>query len=251
VIGYPWGRPPGSYLFEAGEVQELDPADGSGQAVASYVDPDGGRAPRIPLLAYGANGSPERLALKFQSLPDGHHDALVVAGWLHGFDVGATAAPPVWSAMPGTLFASPGTAVRVAVLFVTTLQFEALAWTELSYRLGRLEDVDITADLPGVAIPSAHAFVSRWGSFCVDGGPIAMAAVPADGRQAPALTQAEILDAAARLTLGDSARAIDVVRAAFEEPAAFMAEHYEKFRSASAAFDSARLMCRWATSRPT
>jgi hypothetical protein len=70
-------------------------------------------ADRVPLLTYGANSSPERLALKLAHLPVRDHEALILAGDLEGFDVGAVAQPPVFSSMPATLLPSPGTKVRV------------------------------------------------------------------------------------------------------------------------------------------
>src|SRR5689334_10656959 len=82
AITYPWGRRPGSCLVSDGRVEDLD-----------EVDPEL-LAERVPLLAYGANGSPERLALKLAHLPEGHRRAAILAGWLSDFDVGATAQPP-------------------------------------------------------------------------------------------------------------------------------------------------------------
>jgi hypothetical protein len=67
-----------------------------------------------------------------------------------------------------------------------------------------------------------------------------MAAIPAKNRRSAALTQTEILDAAARLAIGESASARDLVNASFENPAAFMAERYARFRAASVPFESER-----------
>jgi hypothetical protein len=41
----------------------------------------------------------------------------------------------------------------------------------------------------------AHVYVSRHGPLALDGGPVALAAVPARGRRLPALTQPELLEA--------------------------------------------------------
>jgi hypothetical protein len=60
--------------------------------------------------------------LKLAHLPEADHEALILAGNLEGFDVGAVAQPPVFSSMPATLIPSPGTTVRVAVLFRTAAQ---------------------------------------------------------------------------------------------------------------------------------
>ena len=150
AIGYPWERPPGSCLVTDEGVEDLADIDASrrNELVSDYVDES---ADRVPLLAYGANGSPERLALKLAHLPDGHREALILAGDLEGFDVGAAAQPPVFSSMPATLIPSPGTTVRVAVLFLTPIQFTALWWTELSYKLGALTDITLSTDDHGGA----------------------------------------------------------------------------------------------------
>jgi hypothetical protein len=81
-------------------------------------------------------------------------------------------------------------------------------------------------------------FISRWGAFCVDGAPVAMAAIDARNRRATALTQTEILDAAARMTIGEGSSARDLIKASFENPAAFMADRYASFRAASVPFES-------------
>jgi hypothetical protein len=230
AIGYPWERPPGSCLVTDGHVEDVDdPA-----LVARYLgDPE-----RVPLLAYGANASPGRLALKLAHLPDEHRSALVLAAELEGFDVGAAAQGPVFSSMPGTLIPSPGTAVRVALLFLTPVQFTTLWWTELSYRVGALEDVVVCSPLADEPISRVIAFVSRFGAFCVDGEPVAMAAIPARERRARALSQHELLEAAARLALHDGATARDLLRCAYAAPAAFLAERYPALRAVARPFAS-------------
>lgn len=235
VIGYPWARDLGSYLLSDAGVEQLDEVE---ERAAAYTAADGSGPARFPLLAYGANRSPERLSMRFAGLPDGHRDALVLGATLAGFDVGVTAIPPVWAAMPGTLIPSPEARVRVTVLLVTAVQFEELTKMELSYRVGALEPVEVVPDLGGISIGRAFAFVSRFGALRVDGTPIVMQAIPAEGRSYPALTQVEILDAGARLCLGEAARGADLIRAAFEQPTGFMAEHYPKFRSAAFDFES-------------
>jgi len=52
------------------------------------------------------------------------------------------------------------------------------------------------------------------------------------------LTQTEILDAAARMTIGEGTAARDLIKASFEKPAAFMAERCASFQAASVAFES-------------
>ena len=237
AIGYPWERPPGScFVTDEGVASLADMDAGRRQElVRKYVDES---ADRVPLLTYGANGSPGRLALKLAHLPDGDREALILAGALEGFDAGAAAQPPVWSSMPATLISSPGTVVRVAVLFLTPVQFTALWWTELSYRVGALTDITLTTDVSEEPIEWVMLFISRFGAFCVDGAPVGMDAIPARNRHSTPLTQTEILDAAARMSIGESSIARDLIKASFENPAAFMADHHASFRAASVPFQS-------------
>ena len=236
AIRYPWERAPDSCFVTPECVEELRSVDARRRdaLVRRYVeDPE-----RIPLLTYGANGAPERLSLKLAHLPAGDREALIVAGDLEGFDVGAASQPPLFSSMPATLIVSPGTSVRVAVLFLTPTQFTALWWTELSYLVGALSGITLTTDLIDEPIRSVLCFISRYGAFGVDGAPVAMAAIAARNRRSTALTQAEILDAAARMCIGGGSCARDLIKAAYENPAAFMAEHLARFRAASVPFES-------------
>ena len=237
AIGYPWERRPGSCLVTDKGVEDLEDIDGKrrDELVHDYVQES---TDRVPLLTYGANSSPERLALKLAHLPESDHEALILSGDLEGFDVGAVAQPPVFSSMPATLIPSPGTNVRVAVLFLTPAQFTALWWTELTYLVGALKGITLVTDVVEDPIDRVILFISRWGAFCVDGEPVAMAAIPAKNRRSAALTQTEILDAAARMAIGEDACARDLVKASYENPAAFMAEHYASFRAASVPFES-------------
>ena len=132
AISYPWARPATSFLLDGHEVKALD--DLAAGARAGLIAQE--TAGRHPLLAFGSNGSPEALILKFGHLVPEQRRLLVVAGELHDFDVGASAHPTFYAAMPGTIFPSPGTRVRASVLWVTTEQFTALTWTEISYALG-------------------------------------------------------------------------------------------------------------------
>ena len=229
AIGYPWERHPGSCVVRDGRIDDLAGAE------AVMHEPG-----RVPLLAYGANASPERLALKFGHLPEGHRTAVILAGWLHGFDVGATAQPPMFSSMPGTLVVSPGTQVRVAMLYLDEVQFTTLWWTELSYKVGALSGIQLELDEAAQPVDHAIAFVSRYGAFCVDGEPVVMSAVEARERRFEALTQEQIMAAAARGTVGSQATARDLVRAAYEHPADFFADHLQDMLATARRFESDR-----------
>lgn len=222
ALGYPWERPRGSYLLTDDAVEPLADMDAPRrddvQRAMAREDE------RIALLAYGSNGAPRQLAAKFAHFSEADdRRVLVLAGALHDFDVGVAAHPTGYGAMPATIFASPGTAVRAAVVWATPAQFELLTWSELSYRLGRLEGVRFEPDDPMPDLAGLLAFASRFGTFCPDGEPVALAAIPAQGRTAPAMTQEELLGAAAGLGLGAQATAEDLVLAVFSDFAAFAA----------------------------
>lgn len=238
AIAYPWERPAGSYRLTDARVEPLEqmPAAERDAAIAEYAS-DG---LRLPVLAIGSNGSPAVLERKFAHFPDAADRAvLVLTGRLLDFDVGVAAQPALYGSMPATLFPSPGTTVAVALLWVTASQFTLLAWSELSYRLGRLR-ARFEVDEGGAAFEEVLVFVSRFGAFCVDGEPVAMAEVPANGRRAPALSQERALDAAAALAIGPGARAEALVRAVLEDFGALLPKLVETVNRESQPFGSER-----------
>src|SRR3954454_6981714 len=158
ALSYPWARPGQSFVVERGQIELLD-------GVPQDISAD---APRYPLLAFGSNGSPQTLAPKFAALGPEQGRLVVMAGELHDFDIGAAAAPTYYGAFPGTIFPSPGTAVQASVLWVTAEQLTALAVTEFTYFLGRLDGARFVPDLAdSVPLDQLYAFVSRWGAHSV------------------------------------------------------------------------------------
>ncbi|MBS1870208.1 MAG: hypothetical protein JSS99_11140 [Actinobacteria bacterium] len=240
ACAYPWARPAGSYLLDGdGGVRALGglPRAEREALIERLAAP---RAGRLPLLAIGSNAAPETLRRKFA-----HFDApadrtvLAVSGRLHEFDVGYAAQPALYGALPATLFPSPGTAVATTLLWVTPAQFTQLTWSELSYRLGRLR-TRFAVDGADEQFDEVLAFVSRWGAFCVDGAPVALAAVEAERRRATALTQEQALDHAARLTLGAGANAETLVRAVFADLAGLAPRLAATLHASARPFASAR-----------
>jgi hypothetical protein len=219
ALGYPFGRPAGSYVLRGEAVEllgDLDPVRRE-STIAALAEV------RHPILAFGANASPERLAMKFGHFSDeADREVLVLTGHLHDLDVGAVPSVPLAGYMPASLFSSPGTAVRAAVIWVTPSQVTQLAWSEVTYRLGRLDEARFEVDEADLEIDDIFAFVARLGAFCVDGSPVALAAVPARNRSAPAMTQVELLDVVARLVLGADADAEGLARAACDDMAGVM-----------------------------
>jgi hypothetical protein len=238
ALGYPWERPGGSYRLMSSEtelLEQMSPAERD-QAISEHS----GGGDRVPLLAIGSNCSPDVLRRKFAHFGAERDRALLaLTGRLHDFDVGFAAQPALYGSLPATLFSSPGTAVSATILWVTAAQFTQLAWSELSYRLGRLQ-TRFEVDEGGAAFEEVLVFVSRFGAFGTDGEPIAMAAVPAEGRSAPALTQAQALDLAAALALGPDATAETLVRAIFEDPVGLVPRLVESVNREAQPFSSER-----------
>ncbi len=220
ALAYPWKRPARSYVLRDKEVELLDDLG----LAARRRTVEAFAAARHPVLAFGSNAAPSTLTAKFAHFPEEEdRTVLVLAGDLHGFDVGASASPTGYGVMPAALFASPGTVVRAALLWVTGTQFTLLTWSELSYLLGRLDGAHFAVDDADIEVDELFAYVSRFGAFCVGGAPVALAAIGATGRTAAVLTQEELLGAVARLVLGLNARAEDFVRAVFENMAEVVA----------------------------
>lgn len=214
AVGYPWGRPPGSYELRDGEVRLLAelPRGERAELIERYRG-----AGRVPLLAIGSNAAPEVLLRKFDHFePAEDRAVLALTGWLRDFDVGPAATVAIYGSMPATVFPSPGTEVAATVLWVTGPQFTQLTWSEVSYWLGRLHTPFAVAEVD-VSFDDVLLYVSRFGAFAPEGEPVALAAVPARGRTAAALTQEELLAVAAALALGPRAGAEDLVRASCED----------------------------------
>ncbi|MGC1164544.1 MAG: hypothetical protein WA862_00405 [Solirubrobacterales bacterium] len=239
ALGYPWVRPPGSYLVTGKAVEllaALAPPDRD-RLIARLTAPSAGR---LPVLSIGSNAAPEVLMRKFAHF-GGEPDRTVLAltGNLEGFDIGVAAQPTMYGSMPATLFPSPGTAVRATLLWITPAQFTQLAWSEITYRLGRLR-ARFDVDESPTGFDEVLVFVSRFGAFCPAGNPVALAAIPAGGRTAPELTEEQLLDAAAALAIGPDASAEALVRAIFEEPARTVARIAATVHKAALPFASER-----------
>ncbi len=239
AVGYPWARPPGSYELRGDEARLLA-ALGEGEReelIERYRDPELGR---VPLLAIGSNAAPEALERKFAHFEAAEDRALLaLTGWLRDFDVGPAATVTLYGSMPATIFPSPGTEVAATVLWVTPAQFTQLTWSEVTYWLGRLH-TPFVVEAAEAGFNDVLVYVSRFGCFCPDGEPIALAAVPARGRTALALTQEELLGVAAALALGPGSTAEDLVRACCEDMGALATRLAEAVWTSSSAFESAR-----------
>jgi len=148
------------------------------------------RAERLPMLAYGSNAAPEVLARKL-ALSD--QPVLVVPAWLDGFDVVYSAHISPYGAIPATLQRSPGTEVRVHVVFMTEAQVGLVSATEPNYESATIEGASCRPD-EGEPVIDPPAYISRHGCLLVEGSEVALAAVEARGRAFPRLSEAEAIE---------------------------------------------------------
>lgn len=207
ALGYPWERPEQSFWMEDGAVELLE----------GDARPAAGGERRWPLIAFGSNGAPGVLAEKLSVLGEDERDVLVLSGELRGFDVAPSAHITVYGSMPATIVPAPGVAVRAGLIMATAGQFEVLTMTEFNYVLARIEGSLFEADLDVPATRDAFVYVGRPGAFTIGGEDAALSAIPASGRTARAYTQAELLDAAAEVVLGEGVGGEELVRRVFAD----------------------------------
>jgi hypothetical protein len=236
AVGYPWARPQGSYELRGDEVRLLSAL---GEGEREELIERHRAAGRVPLLAIGSNAAPGVLELKFAHFDQAEdRTVLALTGWLRDFDVGPAATVALYGSMPATVFPSAGTEVAATVLWVTPAQFTQLTWSEVTYWLGRLR-TPFAVEEAAVAFDDVLVFVSRFGCFSPDGDPVALAAVPARGRSALALTQEELLGVAASLALGPGSTPEDLVRACCEDMGGLAGRLTETVWRRTRAFESA------------
>ncbi len=177
AMGYPYAAP-GRPFVQLGH-ETLDPAE-------LEVD----RGDRTPALAYGSNAAPEVLSRKL-ALSD--QPVLVVPARLCDFDVVYSSHISPYGALPATLQRSPGTDVRVHVIYMTAAQIGVISATEPNYEPTELEAVECRLE-GGETVTELAAYISRHGCLLVDDQEVALAAVEASGRTFTARAQAEMLE---------------------------------------------------------
>lgn len=148
------------------------------------------RDERTAMLAYGSNAAPEVLARKL-ALSD--QPVLVVPAWLDDFDVVYSAHISPYGAVPATLQRSPGTRVRVHVVYMTDAQIGLVAATEPNYESARLDGAVCRLDA-GEKIIGPAAYLSRHACLLDAGAEVALAAVAADNRSFVSRSEAEMLE---------------------------------------------------------
>jgi len=205
---------------------------------ACVVTPGGTRRPvpgeavaagRLPLIAAGANASPERLREKLGDALARSGVALVPAE-ARGLAVVHSAHIAAYGAVPATVLPCPGAVSRVFVLWLTAAQAARLDGTEalgVNYRRQRLTGLDLCLE-GGTRLAACDAYVSLHGPLARDGVPVALAAVPRSGVPWPPMDQRAV-QAFAMARAGFSGTVADFVRANVADPAA-RARHAEALR---------------------
>ncbi|MEM6492236.1 MAG: gamma-glutamylcyclotransferase family protein, partial [Pseudomonadota bacterium] len=154
---------------------------------------------RTPVIAYGANRSPERIAEKFDDLVGPQSVVPMLKAELSGFDVVFSAHISSYGAIPATLGYRPGVTVEVSVLYLDGPQLERLDASEainVNYERRRFSDLSMQVDGLG-DLPIADAYISLHGCFDAgDGRALALSAVPAVGRVLPSASGVEALNMA-------------------------------------------------------
>tara|TARA_R110000868_G_scaffold4155_14_gene25349 strand:- start:4 stop:729 length:726 start_codon:yes stop_codon:yes gene_type:complete len=177
---YPFPVPGRSYVFRNGQPYDLD-------------DHGFDRAGRTPVLAAGSNQSHEQLARKYSVLP-GHVEIPIQRGVLHDFDSVYAAHLAGYGSVPSTFHPSPGTRVTTYVLWLDDAQLNRMHETERNYTYDRLDDIRV--DIPDAAetLREAFAYTAIVGCVNVNGAPVALAEIAAEGRVLAAMRQIEMLD---------------------------------------------------------
>lgn len=177
ATAYPYAIPETSYVL----------VDGRHEALRAARLPD--LAGRRPVLACGSNQAPAQLAYKYR---DGNWGPIpVIRAWLRDFDAVYSSHFSSYGAIPATLQHAPGARLSLFITWLTPDQEARMHETEMgneNYVFGRLDGIDLAMDGGGV-FDHAFVYLSRRGALILDGAPVALAAIPAEGRIWPEMDQ--------------------------------------------------------------
>jgi hypothetical protein len=177
---YPFPVPGRSYVFRNGTPHDLD-------------DHGFDRTGRTPVLAAGSNQSHEQLARKYSVLP-GHVEIPIQRGLLDDFDSVYAAHLAGYGSVPSTFYPSLGTRVTTYVMWLDDAQLNRMHETERNYTYDRLDGIRVEIEGVGEIIDRAFAYTAVVGCLNVNGGPVALAEISAEGRILRAMSQPDMLD---------------------------------------------------------
>ena len=149
---------------------------------------------RTPVLASGSNQSPDRLGTKFidaaeETLP-------VVRSRIRDFDSVYSAHFSGYGSVPSTIQHTPGTTATLFVTWLTPRQLDRMHETEAvgtNYDYGRISSEAVRLS-DGRTFSGAGCYIGRRGALALDGEPVALAEIAADGRTFTAEPQLQMLD---------------------------------------------------------
>ena len=177
---YPFPVPGRSYVFRNGTPHDLD-------------DHGFDRTGRTPVLAAGSNQSHEQLARKYSVLP-GHVEIPIQRGLLDDFDSVYAAHLAGYGSVASTFHPSLGTRVTTYVLWLDDAQLNRMHETERNYTYDRLDGIRVEIEGVGEIIDRAFAYTAVVGCLNVNGAPVALAEISAEGRILRAMSQPDMLD---------------------------------------------------------
>lgn len=162
-LGYPGRSPAGSGLLVAGRFEPVADRQQLADALAAAgVSP---MTSRQPVLAVGANGSPERLAAKLGPSAIVPMTSAIVTDVAVG--VSAHVSPGRY--VPVAPISAPGEQHRLVMIWLDAAQLAAVDRTEPNYRRVPLA-APVTVPLVGGTV-DCHVYASRWGCLLDDGEP--------------------------------------------------------------------------------
>jgi hypothetical protein len=203
---YPFAIPEGSYLLEDDTVLPRDAFD-----AVELRD-------RTPVLAVGSNQSPEHLRRKFAHMPPPVR-VPVTRAWLNDFDIVYGTRVTRYASLPANLHHAPGMRVRLSVTWLDDAQLATMHVTEVpteNYVFARLDGVRLAVE-GGLMLDSCLAYVSLPGNLRVEGGPVGLSAMCAEGRAHLSLDQPAI-QAILHRRIGSALPLDDFLIELFEQP---------------------------------
>jgi len=178
---YPYDIPQRSYLLSADGPREL----AAGQRLPDLGD-------RHPVIASGSNQSPQQLARKFDALDSA--PIPVLRSRIKNFDSVYSPHFSAYGSIAATLQYCHGVTADVFTTWLNDAQLQRMHETEalgINYDFCSLAGVHVDIDGAGLR-ETVFAYIGRRGALAHNNQPIALAAVPAQGRQWPAMTQEQV-----------------------------------------------------------
>lgn len=158
-----------------------------------HVEPIEELSDRIPVLASGSNASPQQLARKFARLKKAMIP--VVKAKLFDFDVVYSAHFSSYGAIPATLYYSPGTILNTFITYLTRSQLDRMNNTEglgLTYCLVIFDQIKLILSNQ-ITLNQVHSYLSLHGCLAMNNSVVSLAAITAENRKFPQMTELEIL----------------------------------------------------------